>query len=297
MHTYPAASIGINAQGGQLIVGLTGTIEEILPLMQQGGIDKGVMLGVTPMGDMFDAAWSKLGIESEPRDEDERCQAINAELISRLQRRNTWTCSIAREHPQLIPFVCVDPRMGIEHMIAELEIRVAEGARGLKLHPPAQRFYPSDRRMWPVYAWAQENDVPVVIHSGRFNPGGPWPEYSQPKLFVDLLRDFPTLRVVLAHAGGGWWDQAIELAQTFAQVHFDTSIAFSQVSTPTRPALSDEEVVALIRAFGARRLMFGSEYPWLHPVRDATRVARLPIADAEKRLILAENAQRIYKLD
>lgn len=296
VHPFPTASVGTGAQFGRLAVGLTGTVEELLPLMGETGIDRGVLLGATPVGDMVEAAWSKLGFEGDLCDEDEECQAINAEIVSRVRRRNAWVCAVAREYSVFVPFVSVDPRMGVESMIVEAEAKRTEGARGIKLHPAAQRFPPGDRRMWPVYTWAEENDIPVVFHTGWYYATGQQPEYSEPKRFADLLRDFPRLRVVLAHAGGGYWDQAIELAQAFSQVHFDTSVAFT-ASPAYRQPLSDDEVIALIRAFGAHRLLFGSEYPWLHPIREATRITSLPIADVDKRLILAENAQRVYGLD
>ncbi len=40
--------------------------------------------------------------------------------------------------------------------------------------------------------------------------------------------------------------------------------------------------------------MFGSDYPWFDPALDATRIARLPLSDAEKRAVLHENAARVF---
>ena len=43
-------------------------------------------------------------------------------------------------------------------------------ARGIKLHPRAQRFLPDDPRLEPVFALAAERGVPILIHGGRGLP-------------------------------------------------------------------------------------------------------------------------------
>ena len=44
------------------------------------------------------------------------------------------------------------------------------GARGIKLHPRAQRFLLNDDRLEPVFALAAERRVPILIHGGRGLP-------------------------------------------------------------------------------------------------------------------------------
>ena len=44
------------------------------------------------------------------------------------------------------------------------------GARGIKLHPRAQRFRSTDERLGPVFELAAERRVPILIHGGRGLP-------------------------------------------------------------------------------------------------------------------------------
>ena len=44
------------------------------------------------------------------------------------------------------------------------------GARGIKLHPRAQRFLPDHPRLEPVFGLAAERSVPILIHGGRGLP-------------------------------------------------------------------------------------------------------------------------------
>jgi len=42
--------------------------------------------------------------------------------------------------------------------------------------------------------------------------------------------------------------------------------------------------------------MFSSDYHWFDPISGIQRLLRLKLSDEERRLILGENARRVYKL-
>jgi hypothetical protein len=65
----------------------------------------------------------------------------------------------------VIPFAAVDPRHEgiVEKTIALIERR---GFRGLKLYPPTG-YHPYDRRLWPLYKYAQDRNLPVLTHCSR----------------------------------------------------------------------------------------------------------------------------------
>ena len=150
VHTYPSRDIGRQAMMGTGRTDYGGTPEELLEIMERGGITHAVMVNMTPFADMMDAALERLpeGLSTADRAASE--VEVTRKIIGRLQRRNEWTCEIGREHPQLIPFIGLDPSMSEEELLAEIDTRQAEGARGIKLHPAAQRFYPNDARLHPV---------------------------------------------------------------------------------------------------------------------------------------------------
>ena len=160
IHTYRTAEMGRQAQQGAGRSGHDGTVEEYLSLMAQGGIEKAVMVNMTPVGEMRDALVSR-GLSEEE---------ASSEAIERLRRRNAWTCEVARQHRDLLAYISLDPSMGEEGVVAELQARVKEGARGIKLHPRAQRFLLTDERLAPVFAIAAERRVPILIHGGRGLP-------------------------------------------------------------------------------------------------------------------------------
>src|SRR2546423_9329525 len=73
----------------------------------------------------------------------------------------------ARSEGRLIPFVRLDLT---ESPIEEAERCLDRGARGIKLHPRAQKFELNDARLTPVFALAAERRVPILIHGGRGPP-------------------------------------------------------------------------------------------------------------------------------
>ncbi|MGE5134128.1 MAG: amidohydrolase family protein [Gemmatimonadota bacterium] len=92
---------------------------------------------------------------------------------------------------RLVPFCRVDPHAG---PVGELERCVAAGARGVKLHPRAERFDLRHPGVAAVVAAASERGLPVTIHSGL----------GIPALGRDALmlgERYPGAPLILAHLG------------------------------------------------------------------------------------------------
>jgi predicted TIM-barrel fold metal-dependent hydrolase len=125
----------------------------------------------------------------------------------------------------VVPFAAVDPR---HDRIVETTIALIEehGFRGLKLYPPTG-YHPFDRRLWPLYAYAEEHGVPALTHCSRPASvqyrGQPTLEmrtdpatgdvlnlgryellerFTSPTAYLPLLEKHPKLRICLAHFGG-----------------------------------------------------------------------------------------------
>ena len=97
----------------------------------------------------------------------------------------------ARSGRRLIPFV----RLDLNESPLEEAVRCLDhGARGIKLHPRAQRFDAADERLAPVFALAAERRVPILIHGGRGLP----PIASG---LASLVERYPEATLIIAHAG------------------------------------------------------------------------------------------------
>lgn len=80
-----------------------------------------------------------------------------------------------------------------------------DGLRGLKLVPSGWHPYAECAR--DVYGRAETLGLPILFHSGIFIDGRSG-RFCRPAGF-EAIRDFPRLRVTLAHLGWPWCDEAI----------------------------------------------------------------------------------------
>jgi hypothetical protein len=218
---------------------------------------------------------------------------IDDTMGDRLRTFNRWACAVAGTHPEITPFVAVDPGvLSAEANVAHLRELATLGARGVKLHPVVQRFSPDDPRMLPVYRACVELGLIVLSHSGTARGAT---QYAEPRAFAEVLRRFPDLTVVLAHLGGGSWRQTAELARTFPNVTFDCCEIVEWAGAPNAP--SDEALARLIRDVGPHRVMLGTDFPWYDLDHTVERVMALPLLSREeKEGMLGANAVRILRL-
>src|SRR6478672_10867370 len=72
-----------------------------------------------------------------------------------------------RSGGRLIPFVRLDLD---ESPLEEARRCLDAGARGIKLHPRAQKFDAGDERLAPIFELSAEHHVPILIHGGRGLP-------------------------------------------------------------------------------------------------------------------------------
>ena len=154
---------------------------------------------------------------------------------------------------RIIPFCRVDPAVGAAAAIDEAQ---AAGARGLKLHPVAQRFAPEGEQCVAAVRAATDLGWPVLFHAG-FGARALGPA------FTALLEQVPDARLILAHGGRGDHRALSALAASHPDVVFDTSIA----ALPDLVGLPPERIV-----FGTDR-PYGDYAQALHLVGAAARVA------------------------
>ena len=157
---------------------------------------------------------------------------------------------------QLVAYCRIDPNDGA---LPELERAVARGARGIKLHPRAERFGLCKAEVRRVFAFADELRLPIIIHAGRGIP-------SLGHDALELARRFPRVPVILAHAAIAdlaWiWEPAADQRNLF----FDT--AWWSVA----------DQLALFGLVRPGQILFASDAPYGRPVVAAALALRAALA-------------------
>jgi predicted TIM-barrel fold metal-dependent hydrolase len=188
---------------------------------------------------------------------------LNQDMPLTMREKTDWHAEEVEGNPNLITFVGLDPRRGKEGL-DELERAVKEkNCRGWKIYPP-NGFYPDNEEFYPYYELCAELDVPVVIHQG-FTSRFKHIKYGQPVNIDSVAVDFPKLKIVLAHVGVPWVEEALTIAAKNPNVSVDVSGWQIFAASSTARIYSMIADAKMLRVF-PNRMIWGSDFPLFEPV-------------------------------
>ncbi|MCA1644497.1 MAG: amidohydrolase family protein [Chloroflexi bacterium] len=197
---------------------------------------------------------------------------------------NELVAEAVARHPRLVGLARVDPNLE-QDALTELDRAIEQlGLHGLFLHPWEETFRVNGPRVDPLLARCAERQIPVLIASGY-----PW--LSEAAQIGDLARRFPNVTIVMTHGGqinisGLGQADAMSVLQRHARVCMETSGVYRQDFL--------EDVATEI---GPERVLFGSNSPVMDMRLEVARARWATLTQDARALILAGNAQRVFRLD
>lgn len=161
---------------------------------------------------------------------------------------------------------------------------------------------PDNPMMTPYYKIAEENGIPVCLHTGLGPPGGPHsfaPEFrttlGKPTLFEPVLVKHPRLKAFIAHAGWPYISETMAMMYIYPDLYADIGVlTWALPKDAFYSALKQ-----LMEAGFGKRIMFGSDQMvWPGAISIAVKtVQEAPfLSETEKRDILYHNAARFLEL-
>lgn len=222
--------------------------------------------------------------------------AVDECLTGRQRVTNEEVVRFASDNADIaIPFASIDPHRGPEG-VREAKRLLSEGiVRGLKFHPPVQRFLPDDKLAYPLYEVFAEARLPVIFHTGHSGIGTGTPggggvrlKYGNPMPIDDVAVDFPTLPIIMAHPSFPWQDEAISICLHKPNVYIDLSGWSPKYFSPT--------LVQYANTLLKHKVLYGSDYPLITPDRWMKDFQAIAIRDDVRPLILKENATKLLAL-
>ncbi len=191
---------------------------------------------------------------------------------------NDFIADCCKKDPSLVGFGTLHPDM--DNLEIEISRIVKLGLRGVKLHSDFQGFTIDGGRAMAIYE-ILEGKLPILFHMGDQNT-----TQSKPKSLAAVCRRFPRLMVIAAHLGGySDWDNALNCLSDFG-IYFDTSSSLAFLS----PKRAREQ----IRAFGASRCLFGTDYPMWNIGEELAFLEKLSLTEDERALILYKNFEELF---
>lgn len=164
-----------------------------------------------------------------------------------------------------------------------------DGFVGLRVVPWLWNAPPTDRRYYPLFAECVELGVPFCTQVGHTGPLRP-SETGRPIPYIDQVAlDFPELVIVCGHVGYPWTEEMIAVARKHENVYIDTSAY-------TTKRLPPELIRFMKTGTGARKVLFGTNYPMIAHEHALDGLDELGLVDEGRANYLRGNAERLFNL-
>lgn len=156
--------IDLHTYVGNSMLGMNGSVEELLESMERNEITTSVICPVKTVDPYF-------------------------------EKQNQYVTDLQKQYQgKLASFARIDPNLGKDSEKILREALTGLGAKGLVLHPWEETFTINDKKVFPFMEICEEYQVPVLVESGY-----PWLAHCFQ--VANLAEKFPKLRFIMAHGG------------------------------------------------------------------------------------------------
>lgn len=177
-------------------------------------------------------------------------------------------------------------------------------AHAVKIYPGYDPFYPHEHpRALELCAMLERLGKPLMVHTGDTVTSSGRLRYAKPIHLDEVCVRFPTLKVVMAHIGNPFFEEAQAVIYKNENLFADGSGLFMSHSDEFIFDTYVDELLKRLRYLYAYidseyKIHFGSDFPFTNPEHHLefwTLVTqKLEFSDEEARLLFYGNAQRIF---
>lgn len=162
---------------------------------------------------------------------------------------------------RLIGYAGIDPSRPTQ-AADEMDRALTElGMKGIALSPAAQDLHPCHSKVDVIYERAAEAGIPIIFHPGIQTAPECVLEYAQPVLLDAVAREYPSLKIVVAHLGYPWVKETLLLLAKHDN-------AYSEISwLMHRPWEAYQALLNAHQCGVMDKLLFGSGFPYGSPTQ------------------------------
>ena len=199
---------------------------------------------------------------------------------------------ICQEHPDRFSGLAgIDPFRGMAGL-KELEEAVNNmGFVGAHLYPHWCELPPDHAKYYTYYAICCELDIPIMMQVGHnlvYSRKRRLPSVGKPIYLDQVAIDFPELKLIGIHIWIPWTDEMISMCWKHENV-FTAGDAYA-------PKYWPESFVHYANSYGKNKVMFGTDWPVIDPVRAVKEIEDLGFRKEAKQLIMRDNALKVFNL-
>ncbi len=241
------------------------TFDDLLGEMETSGVGRAVMHAEFEVGDPADAM----------------NQAV-AKIVREQEGRFLGVGGVSLEH------------VNISRMLSQVEECHDAGFVGVGLQPAFFGMSLDDRRLYPLYARAQQLGLIVFLHTGvnysRMHPM----RHDQPLLIDDIACDFPELRIVACHAGWPWVSEMVAVARKHPTVFLEFGgLAPKYLGTG---GTGWEVMFRFMNSLLGDQILYGTDWPVIGMERAVGEWKELGLKEQVLEKALSGNASRLFEL-
>ena len=187
---------------------------------------------------------------------------------ARIPEENDYLHELVKKRVRMRQWVVVHPEM--EETFRQVDrMRESELVLGIKIHSPCHG-YPILEHCDKIFSFANERSLTVQMHPDHITD------------MPAVCDRYPNMRLIIAHVGNEDFVQAVKKSKA-ENIFLDTSGGDSALNNVIEYA---------VKALGAEKILFGTDT--YSSAFQAGRIAFAGISEREKRLILRDNAIRMF---
>ena len=200
---------------------------------------------------------------------------------------------VCTKHPERFSGLAgIDPFRGMSGL-KDLEKAVNEfGFVGAHLYPHWCELPPDHRKYYPYYAKCCELNIPIMMQVGHnliYSKNRRLPSVARPILLDQVAIDFPELKLIGIHIGIPWTEEMISMCWKHENI-YTAGDAYA-------PKYWPKSFVHYANSYGSHKVMFGTDWPVIDPIRAIEEVDNLNLKEESKQLMLRDNAIKVFNLD
>jgi len=240
------------------------TVEDLLSQMDSNGVDHAIVHAEHEHGDVADAL-------------------------------NRAVAGMVAEHPDRftgIGTVSLD-NFSIKRALQQIDDCVELGMIGLSIEPAFFNMTLDEKKLYPVYAKAMENNLLVALHTGiNYTTHQPM-QGENPILLDQIACDFPDLTIVASHGGWPWINEMVAVARKHPQVY----IEFGGIAPKYVAAQGSgwEVMHRFMNSVLKDQILYGTDWPTMDHKRTLAEWREMGLKPEVLERLLAGNARALIK--
>jgi uncharacterized protein len=205
------------------------------------------------------------------------CLSHHLVVSGDLEAGNRIACEAAARFPgRIYVYLGYNLNYPEAYSIADLEKHVGEpGVVGIKFHTTTHVSHPDDPRYRPAFEFAREHDLMILSHTwGTRDIAG----------VEKMVAEFPSVPFLMGHSGGYEFAamyEAMRVAREHENAYLDLCLSGN----------FEGEIELFVKEAGARKVLYGSDIPFMDPRGNLGRVAFARVSDRDKEAILGGNTK------